>query len=289
MSGPVAQVRECGVNRRLPAWRCRSVGLLGLTLAARAAAHDFWIEPADSAPEPGQPVAVHLRVGEHFSGAAVARPDASSMHRFVLVDTTSNASATLPGRTGADPAGVFRPPGPGAYVIGFHGKPNAIELPPEKFNAYLREEGLDAVLALRAERDQLGQPGREIYSRCAKSLVLTRAACAACQPADRKLGFALELIAERQPWVLREGELLPVRLLYEGQPLAGALVVALRRTDPASKTMLRSDADGRVLLAVPHGGQWLVKAVHMRPAPPESGADWESLWASLSFAIDSGR
>jgi uncharacterized GH25 family protein len=277
------------MNRHPTAWRRLSVGLLALTLAARAAAHDFWIEPASFAPEPGQAVTVRLLVGEHFSGAAVARPEASGMHRFVVVDADRNVSVTLPGRTGAEPAGMFRPPRPGAYVIGFHGKPNAIELAPEKFNAYLRDEGLDAVLALRAQRDQLGQPGREIYSRCAKSLVLTSLGCAACQPADRELGFALELIAERQPRDMREGELLPVRLLFEGQPLAGALVVALRRTDPASRTTLRSDADGRVLLAMPHDGQWLVKAVHMRPAQPGSGADWESLWASLSFSIGSDR
>jgi hypothetical protein len=28
---------------------------------------------------------------------------------------------------------------------------------------------------------------------------------------------------------------------------------------------------------------WLVKAVHMVPAPAGSGADWESIWASLTF------
>ena len=32
-------------------------------------------------------------------------------------------------------------------------------------------------------------------------------------------------------------------------------------------------------------GVWLVKAVHMVPAPAASGADWESLWASLTFEV----
>jgi len=33
------------------------------------------------------------------------------------------------------------------------------------------------------------------------------------------------------------------------------------------------------------GRIWLVKTVHMVPAPADSGADWESLWASLTFEI----
>ena len=271
-------------------------GMLAWLVAAPAMAHDFWIEPASFSPLPGQTVAVRLLVGEHFSGDAVARPPAESMHRFVLVDAGTGAGPnagrnagphagfTLPGRTGADPAGVFRLAGPGAYVIGFHGKANAIELLADKFNAYLREEGLESVLEVRARRDQLNQPGREIYVRCAKSLLLAGSARADGLPADRILGFPLELIAERQPGLLRDGEVLPVRLLHDGRPLAGALVVALHRDDPGRRLALRSGADGRVLLPLARPGQWLVKAVHMRPAPADSGADWESLWASLSFS-----
>ncbi len=259
------------------------VGMLGLLLAARATAHDFWIEPASFSPAPDQAVAVRLLVGEHFSGDGVARPAAANMHRFVLVDANRKTSITLPGRIGADPAGLFRLGQPGSYIIGYHGKPNAVELPAEKFNAYLQEEGLDAVLALRAERGQLDQPGREIFSRCAKSLVSAGPADSAGPVTDHALGFTLELIAEQAPGRLRDGEPLPVRLLYEGRPLAGALVVAFHRADPSHKIGARSDDQGRVRLPLQRSGQWLVKAVHMRPAPAGSGADWESLWASLSF------
>ena len=31
-------------------------------------------------------------------------------------------------------------------------------------------------------------------------------------------------------------------------------------------------------------GMWLIKAVHMVPAATGSSADWESFWASLTFA-----
>ncbi len=63
------------------------------------------------------------------------------------------------------------------------------------------------------------------------------------------------------------------RVLYEGKPLA------------ASTLALRSGADGRVSFRLPRRGVWLVKVVHMVPAPNGTGADWESLWASLTFEV----
>jgi hypothetical protein len=38
-------------------------------------------------------------------------------------------------------------------------------------------------------------------------------------------------------------------------------------------------------LLLARAGAWLVKTVHMVPAPTDTGADWESLWASLTFEI----
>jgi uncharacterized GH25 family protein len=57
----------------------------------------------------------------------------------------------------------------------------------------------------------------------------------------------------------------------------------MNRDEPDKRLSARTDKAGRVSLALPRGGVWLVKAVHMVPAPADSGADWESLWASLTF------
>jgi uncharacterized GH25 family protein len=73
-------------------------------------------------------------------------------------------------------------------------------------------------------------------------------------------------------------------LTYEGQPLAGALVVAINRLNPAARQQQRSDADGRVRFSFDEGGVWLVKAVHLVAVPGGEPADWHSWWASLSFS-----
>jgi uncharacterized GH25 family protein len=73
------------------------------------------------------------------------------------------------------------------------------------------------------------------------------------------------------------------RLLYRGSPLAGVRVVAIPRSNPSAALATRSDARGDFSLPLPDGGVWLIKAVHMVEAGWFSRADWQSLWASLTF------
>jgi len=76
---------------------------------------------------------------------------------------------------------------------------------------------------------------------------------------------------------------LPLRVLFEGKPLAHAKLVAQCEGDPGRELAARSDAEGRVRLRLDRPGRWMVKTVHMVRPPGVPDADWESLWASLSF------
>ncbi len=241
-------------------------------------AHDLWIEPTTFSPQPGQIVGVRLRVGQDLLGDPVPR-DPALVNQLVFED--AGGRKPLVGRDGADPAGFLRVAEPGLLVIGYLSNASAVALPPEKFNQYLKDEGLDEVAALRARRKQTGDTAHELFSRCAKSLMLSGSPSRT--QADRVLGFTLELVAERNPYALRAGEDLPVRLTYEKRPLAGALVVAMNRLNPSEKQTARTDADGRVRFRLRPGGMWLIKAVHMIPAPAGSNAEWASFWASLTF------
>ena len=78
---------------------------------------------------------------------------------------------------------------------------------------------------------------------------------------------------------------LPVRLTLREPRAAGALVVAINRLKPTEKLSARTDKDGRVRFALRPGGMWLIKAVHMIPAPAGTNAEWASYWASLTFEM----
>ena len=247
-------------------------------------AHDMWIEPATFSPQAGQIVSVRLRVGQDLMGDPLPR-STQLIKQFVVDDGT--VRNPLVGREGSDPAGYWRVQSPGLQVIGYHSNPSSVELSAQKFNQYLKEEGLDAVAALRARRNETGAPVREMFSRCAKSLVLSGVSSASQK--DHVLGFPLELVAERNPYGMRPGDELPVRLIYENRPLSGALVIAMNRLNPSEKIPVRTDGNGRARLRLPAGGLWLIKAVHMIPAPAGAPADWASYWASLTFEIGDAK
>lgn len=251
--------------------------LLGLLAGSALQAHDFWIEPSGFRPEPGSRVAVRLRVGERLQGEPVPRMP-GRIERFAAVGP--GGEMEIVGMPGADPAGWASPTSPGLHWIVYDSNHARAELDDPEFDAYLGEEGLEAVRGQRA-----GKPGmvKEIYSRCAKSLLAVGEGHEAMPGFDRVLGLELELVPEKSPYALKPGETLPVRLLYRGKPLAGALIVAISKASPDAKVAVRSDASGRAGLRLDHPGLWLVKAVHMIPAPAGSAADWESFWASLTF------
>jgi uncharacterized GH25 family protein len=256
--------------------------VLAIIALSRAplSAHDLWIEPTTFSPEAGETIGVRLRVGQDLLGDPLPR-DPALINQFVIEDGAGRRPVI--GRNGADPAGFLRVAMPGLLVIGYRSNPSAVELAADRFNQYLKDEGLEAIAALRARHNETGATAHELFSRCAKSLVLSGSPSEA--QGDRPLGFTLELVAERNPYAVRAGEDFPVRLMYENRLLAGALVVAMNRLKPSDKLAARTDKDGRVRLRLPAGGMWLVKAVHMVPAPAGADARWASFWASLTFEM----
>jgi uncharacterized GH25 family protein len=175
---------------------------------------------------------------------------------------------------------------PGLWIVGYRSRPSPISLPAEQFERYLADEGLERIVEARRARGESGLPGREIFSRCAKSLL---EAGIGAEDNDRQLGLRLELIAEDNPYLRHPGDELSFRLLYEGDPLPDALVVALNGDEPDTRVTARSDSHGRAVFRLERAGPWLVRAVHMVPAPPDAAADWESLWASVTFEIHESR
>jgi len=251
-----------------------------------AAAHEFWIEPSSFDPRVGETVGLRLRVGERFRGDALPR-EGRRIRRFTA--TRATGTAAVIGIEGTDPAGWLRPRTPGVRVVGYGSHPSFVELEARRFETYLLEEGLESVLAKRRQRGERSRPGRELFERCAKSILVAR------HPGGREgtprpdpdvcgvvLGMPLEIIPRTHPLAIPDGGRFDVELLYEGRPIEGVRVVAIAQDDPAERLAVRTDAEGRAAFDLPRGGTWLVHGVHMvRSGSPD--ADWASYWASLTF------
>ena len=256
--------------------KCRLViAALAFLVAPWALAHEFWIEPSSFRPAVGSVVTARLMVGEGFLGEALPRNES---HILRFIQASSAGETPMLGNLGNEPAGAARVQAPGFFLIGYESRSREVKLEGKTLESYITSEGLEPFFP--ADRTQ---PIQDHFSRYAKSLLVAEGSEAPAGGWNHKLGFALELIPEADPAALKAGEKLPVQLLQAGKPLAGALVSARRKGPGEKKVSVRTDALGRVLLPVDGAGVWLIHAVWMRPVAGKS-AEWESLWASLTFA-----
>ncbi|MBT2557189.1 DUF4198 domain-containing protein [Hymenobacter sp. ISL-91] len=272
--------------------KCLLPASLLLLLAATTAtlAHEFWLEPTRFVVAPG--TSVHLRrlTGENFTGEAWAgrygRLELLRHYAPAMPPADLRPAAAAPDDSIQSTVTFTEP---GTHLVALSTNNATITLEADKFTAYLREEGLDNVLALREQRGQTAAPGREAYRRCAKTLVQAGPP----SPTDtarawaRPVGLPLELVPEQNPYTLGPEGALTVRVLRAGQPVPGQLVLLWRRgAQPrALLQKLRSNQNGRVLLHLSGPGQYLVSTVRMESALAATGADWQSTWSTLTFGL----
>ncbi len=243
-----------------------------------AISHEFWIDPVQSTPKVGATVPVVFRIGQDFKGNTYPFVRALS-ERFVVRD--GRGERPVKTLDGDDPAADITFASPGLAIIAHQRKPEDVVFETfAKFEENLVYEGLEAFVSVHR---RLGKPMsgiRELYARCAKALVSVGGVTSG---SDRAVGLPLELVAEKNPYGLNAGDVLPVRLVYNGKPIAGALVKTFNRDAAGSPRLARTDADGRVTVTLSHRGEYLVSAVHMIEPPSGTKADWVSFWASLTF------
>lgn len=257
--------------------------LFGLATASAASAHEFWLEPSTFSVEQGGRIGVRLCVGDGYEGWSQARNPAR-IDSFVAAGPAGQQPVV--GLDGADPAGALRLGARGDYVIAYQSDRAFTELPAVEFDAYLRDKGLDRVIAERPAR-ATGGPVREAYSRHAKALV--RVGESAGLPSDRAMQLPLELIAVGEGARATTRGRYEFQLLHQGKPLAGALVAAVRPGTSDEPRARRTDAEGRAAFNLQPAGRWRISAVHMIRAPRGINADWESLWASLTFELPAAQ
>lgn len=280
--------------------------LLLLLIAPAALAQQFWLQPTGFRVAVGATVPVQLIIGENFTGKAWPRPT-RRVRRFMRYGPTTPADSTnlYPALATDSLALTLRCPTPGTHLLALTSQLAYLELPAAEFTTYLRAEGLGYALRQRQEGGvATTQPGREVYQRCAKTLMLATSgprppSATTDTTFHRVLGLPLELVPEQNPYRLRLGAALTVRVLRHGQPVPGALVKVWQVTSPDAKQTgaptvthfeTYSNAQGRVLLRLSGAGPYLLAAVQMEAAPSAlalAGAphrpDWLSTWASLTF------
>ena len=260
-----------------------TIASLGSYPAANA--HDFWIQPETFWPEIDGAVAIRLFVGDPSSQQR-SQIRAKRIVRFESIAPNGARTDRLDELRLHEPEhdGELRWHAPGTHTLVLETDDRAeSHLPAERFNAYLAEEGLTPALEKRRLAGRTLADGSERYSRCAKTLIRIgtgSADSAAIEPA----GLSLEVVPEANPYAQPRPDRLPLRVIYEGKPLAGALVKLIDlRHNLSVVDRVRSDADGRMSFDMPPEGEWMVSVTWTRALPDADEVDFETVFSTLSF------
>ncbi len=255
--------------------------------ASIAMAHEFWIQPVSFRPELNSEVGVRLMVGDGFPGEARARDSKKFERLDVLGPSSEGKAVAIDGKDGDEPVGVIKLARPGVHAIAYRGRETTIELEAQKFEDYLREEGLDAIIQKRAELGESKAAGREGYSRCAKSLVTAGGESSGAWNATS--GLKVEIVPTANPCAARAGDSLGFRLIRDGKPVQNAKLTALTQVAGSTVRMTsRTDDRGEANFTLRSPGLWVINVVLMDrvdPAANRSDVDWISIWSSLSFEL----
>jgi uncharacterized GH25 family protein len=262
--------------------RYLTISSLGLFVALRLGAHDTWLQPTVSAVAPGDIINLTLTSANGFKGAEKG-PAPERVHRAFLrladvivpLDISPASEKVL---------GFSAKPGlPGVGVCAVELKPRDLELPPHLIQHYFDE--IHAGEALRRQWLEVPEPRRwrERYIKVAKTFVRVGDPSVPAKDWSEPNGLTLEILPERDPTTLQVGDLLPVRVLRNGTPLA-EFTLGFVAEGETHHHVVTTDADGRAAAPVDRPGLWLVHGTDLWRSQQE-GCEWESVFTTLVVEV----
>ncbi len=255
-----------------------------VAVATPSAAHDFWLQPKGWQVAPGVALPTTVEVGhgpfrQQWGGTAERLVQLADIGAS---GTTDRKAGFKPSADSVNLAPVFSQPG--MHILTLSTSLARSELPSIRFNDYATVEGLTPALSLRARTRTTDKPGREVYSRRCKALIQVGSPSPdEARLATRPIGLSLEIVPLRDPYALGTDRQLPVRVIFEGHSLMGALVKLTNlEFDAKPLAVARTDSHGEAMLHVPPVGSWLVNVIWTKPVRLPD-ADFETTFSSLTF------
>ncbi len=263
---------------------CFLFGLYLVFSVNAALSHEFWISPEQYSIKSGENIVAHLRVGSNMDGAPLSYFP-SGFDRFDVV--FNGETLDVKSRLGDRPAMNMPIEGNGLAVVVHETSDNLLRYKSlEQFNNFLDQKDFTGVLEIHKARGLPDFGFVEQYRRFAKALI----AVGNGRGFDRVQGLRTEIVALANPYTDDVSMGMPVLVLFENKPLADTQVQVFAKSDNGIVTedILRTDAQGKLLVPVQTGVEYLVDAVVMVQLENDdagAGPVWESLWAALTFKM----
>lgn len=258
--------------------------VLSMPGATRLRAHDLWLIPPERV-KAGEKVIVRAHSGMEFPLSEHAINPERMKSRNIVRPDGKVLSLEAAGTDDEQKSGLlqFLPEAGGIYVASVQTNPRLIELSAEEFNHYLVSDGLPHIYELRHREKNLDQPGKERYSKSPKALI--RIGNDDVGDPCRVLGLPLEIVPKQNPFKLRAGETLRVKVLFQQQPLKDAHLGWDVPGDGVEHSgTVRTNSQGEALIPIGQTGLMTIRLTHMT-RPKTAEYEWESFWTSLTFRI----
>jgi nickel transport protein len=113
-----------------------------------------------------------------------------------------------------------------------------------------------------------------------KSQKYSKALLTPCEAVSKPVGLAFEIVPGKDPFAVKPGEVLPIKVLLDGKPVEGAVI---KDGHSESKDKLKSDKDGLASVVIQKPGLQIISAGYNTPLKDDPDADVLSLSSSLTF------
>ena len=260
------------------------------TAAAPASAHEMFLKPENSMQAPDSPQVLRL-----INGTFDKSENAITRDRMADVSIVANGKVTKPRpsdwRDDENSSYLNYNSGEaGTHVIGVSTKPRIITMSADDFIAYLKHDGVLDTLATFQANNTLAEV-RERYSKHIRTIV--QVGDERTDSYAAKLGYAVEIILDKNPYKLRFGDDIGFQVLHNGEPVRGQLVRAsyegFHGHDDSGGHInsyeMRTDEDGRARFLLNNKALWYISLIHMEKID-DPDADYESNWATITFKVD---
>jgi len=190
-----------------------------------------------------------------------------------------------------DPALVKEP-----KAFDANGRAVALQIVKNKENASLSTKESPAIVAALYDsgywlkttdgwKKATKREGKDKYTivESIKSKQWCKSFLAASAESSKPVGQRFELVPQKDPTTVRPGDKLAMRVIFDGNPVEGAIITTGGGHASDTKSPHKTDKDGIASVSIEKSGPQMIKASHQVPVKDDPDADVLNVASTITF------